>query len=82
MLTPTRLVLASFALVAATVLATTAMVSAQQEPAQPDPMAGMDPVALGKKYGHRVIEYHFKDTGRADRGGGCESASRTGARAE
>ena len=48
MLTPTRLVLASFALVAATVLATTAMVSAQQEPAQPDPMAGMDPAMMAE----------------------------------
>ena len=28
-------------------------------------MAGMDPVALAKKLGHRVIEYHFKDTARA-----------------
>ena len=32
-------------------------------------MAGMDPVALAKKLGHRVIEYHFKDTRREDRGG-------------
>jgi sugar phosphate isomerase/epimerase len=32
-------------------------------------MAGMDPVALAKKLGQRVIEYHFKDTKRADRGG-------------
>jgi len=32
-------------------------------------MAGMDPVALGKKLGHRVLEYHFKDTAKADRGG-------------
>jgi sugar phosphate isomerase/epimerase len=32
-------------------------------------MAGMDPVALAKKLGHRVIEYHLKDTAKADRGG-------------
>jgi sugar phosphate isomerase/epimerase len=32
-------------------------------------MAGMDPVALAKKLGQRVIEYHFKDTKREDRGG-------------
>ncbi len=32
-------------------------------------MAGMDPVALAKKLGHRVIEFHFKDTARAERGG-------------
>jgi inosose dehydratase len=32
-------------------------------------MAGMDPLALGKKLGHRVIEYHFKDTAKADKGG-------------
>ncbi len=47
----------------------------QARECRPDPgyrpitMAGMDPVALGKKYGHRVIEYHLKDTGKADRGG-------------
>ena len=32
-------------------------------------MAGMDPVALAKKLGHRVVEYHFKDTKKQDRGG-------------
>jgi sugar phosphate isomerase/epimerase len=29
----------------------------------------MDPVALAKKLGPRVIEYHLKDTAKADRGG-------------
>jgi inosose dehydratase len=32
-------------------------------------MAGMDPVAKGKKYGKRVLEYHLKDTKPEDRGG-------------
>ena len=32
-------------------------------------MGGMDPVALAKKFGHRVIEFHLKDTAKADRGG-------------
>jgi sugar phosphate isomerase/epimerase len=32
-------------------------------------MGGMDPVAMGKKYGKRVVEYHLKDTKREDRGG-------------
>src|ERR1700761_9177682 len=32
-------------------------------------MAGMDPVALAKKLGHRVVEFHFKDTRKEDRGG-------------
>ncbi len=32
-------------------------------------MAGMDPLALTKKLGERVIEFHFKDTARAERGG-------------
>lgn len=32
-------------------------------------MAGMDPVALGKRLGTRVVEYHFKDTAAEDRGG-------------
>jgi sugar phosphate isomerase/epimerase len=32
-------------------------------------MAGMDPVALAKKLGHRIVEYHFKDTKKVDRGG-------------
>jgi len=32
-------------------------------------MAGMDPVALAKKLGNRVIEYHFKDTKKDDKGG-------------
>jgi inosose dehydratase len=32
-------------------------------------MAGMDPLAMGKKYGKRVIEYHLKDTKPEDRGG-------------
>ena len=32
-------------------------------------MAGMDPVMLAKKLGNRVIEYHFKDTKKEDKGG-------------
>ncbi|MGC2401712.1 MAG: sugar phosphate isomerase/epimerase [Acidobacteriaceae bacterium] len=32
-------------------------------------MAGMDPVAMGKRYGKRVLEYHLKDTKPEDRGG-------------
>jgi inosose dehydratase len=32
-------------------------------------MAGMDPVALGKKLGKRIVEWHFKDTHPRDRGG-------------
>jgi sugar phosphate isomerase/epimerase len=32
-------------------------------------MAGMDPLAMGKKYGLRVIEYHLKDTQPEERGG-------------
>jgi inosose dehydratase len=32
-------------------------------------MAGMDPIAMGKKYGTRVLEYHLKDTKAEDRGG-------------
>jgi sugar phosphate isomerase/epimerase len=32
-------------------------------------MAGMDPVALARKLGHRVVEFHFKDTKKDDRGG-------------
>jgi inosose dehydratase len=32
-------------------------------------MAGMDPLAQGKKYGKRVLEYHLKDTKPEDRGG-------------
>lgn len=32
-------------------------------------MAGMDPVALAKRLGTRVIEFHLKDTRAADRGG-------------
>jgi len=32
-------------------------------------MAGMDPLAMGKKYGKRVLEYHLKDTKPEDRGG-------------
>jgi sugar phosphate isomerase/epimerase len=32
-------------------------------------MAGMDPLAMGKKYGLRVIEYHLKDTKPEDKGG-------------
>ena len=32
-------------------------------------MAGMDPLALAKKYGKRVLEYHLKDTKSEDRGG-------------
>jgi sugar phosphate isomerase/epimerase len=32
-------------------------------------MAGMDPLALAKKLGHRVVEFHLKDTNPEDRGG-------------
>jgi inosose dehydratase len=32
-------------------------------------MAGMDPIALAKKLGHRVMEFHLKDTRPEDRGG-------------
>ncbi len=32
-------------------------------------MAGMDPLALTKQYGHRIIEYHLKDVAPANRGG-------------
>jgi inosose dehydratase len=32
-------------------------------------MAGMDPMALTKKYGHRILEYHLKDVAPKDRGG-------------
>jgi inosose dehydratase len=32
-------------------------------------MAGMDPLAMGKQYGKRVLEYHLKDTKPEDRGG-------------
>ena len=32
-------------------------------------MAGMDPLAMGRKYGLRVLEYHLKDTKPEDRGG-------------
>ncbi len=32
-------------------------------------MAGMDPLAMGKKYGLRVLEYHLKDTKPEDKGG-------------
>ena len=32
-------------------------------------MAGMDPMALAKKLGNRIIEYHLKDTRKEDRGG-------------
>jgi inosose dehydratase len=32
-------------------------------------MAGMDPIALAKKLGHRVVEFHIKDTKPEDRGG-------------
>jgi sugar phosphate isomerase/epimerase len=32
-------------------------------------MAGMDPIALAKKLGHRVVEFHLKDTKPEDRGG-------------
>jgi inosose dehydratase len=32
-------------------------------------MAGMDPVALAKKLGHRIVEFHLKDTKPEDRGG-------------
>lgn len=32
-------------------------------------MAGMDPLALAKKFGKRVIEFHFKDVDPKDRGG-------------
>jgi inosose dehydratase len=32
-------------------------------------MAGMDPLALANSLGHRVVEFHLKDTSAADRGG-------------
>lgn len=32
-------------------------------------MAGMDPLALARRLGHRVVEYHLKDTKPEDRGG-------------
>ena len=32
-------------------------------------MAGMDPIALAKRLGHRVVEFHLKDTQPEDRGG-------------
>lgn len=32
-------------------------------------MAGMDPVALAKHLGHRIVEFHLKDTKPEDRGG-------------
>jgi len=32
-------------------------------------MAGMDPIALAKKLGERVVEFHLKDTKPEDRGG-------------
>lgn len=32
-------------------------------------MAGMDPLALARRYGHRVIEFHLKDVKPEDRGG-------------
>ena len=32
-------------------------------------MAGMDPMALTKKYGHRILEYHLKDVAPENRGG-------------
>jgi len=32
-------------------------------------MAGIDPVALTKKLGHRIIEFHLKDSKPEDRGG-------------
>lgn len=32
-------------------------------------MAGMDPIALAKKLGNRVVEFHLKDTRPEDRGG-------------
>lgn len=32
-------------------------------------MAGMDPIALAKRLGKRVVEFHLKDTKREDRGG-------------
>lgn len=32
-------------------------------------MAGMDPIALAKKLGNRIVEFHLKDTKSEDRGG-------------
>ena len=32
-------------------------------------MAGMDPLALTKKYGHRILEFHLKDVAPENRGG-------------
>jgi len=32
-------------------------------------MAGMDPIALAKRLGHRIVEFHLKDSKPEDRGG-------------
>ncbi|HEY3841577.1 MAG TPA: sugar phosphate isomerase/epimerase, partial [Bryobacteraceae bacterium] len=32
-------------------------------------MAGMDPIALARKLGKRIVEFHLKDTRPEDRGG-------------
>ena len=32
-------------------------------------MAGMDPIALARRLGHRIVEFHLKDTQPSDRGG-------------
>lgn len=32
-------------------------------------MAGIDPVALAKELGHRIVEFHMKDVARENRGG-------------
>ena len=32
-------------------------------------MAGMDAVALARRLGHRIVEFHLKDTKPEDRGG-------------
>lgn len=32
-------------------------------------MAGIDPVQLAKELGHRIVEFHMKDTARENRGG-------------
>jgi sugar phosphate isomerase/epimerase len=32
-------------------------------------MVGVDPIALAKRLGHRIVEFHLKDTKPEDRGG-------------
>jgi inosose dehydratase len=37
-------------------------------------MAGMDPLALTRRYGARILEFHIKDVAPANRGGYCGPA--------